>query len=174
MDSISPDELKIVLLSLHDADTPFKLPHGCVPLTEGPITKNDWEGPTATIRWNPAHGETGFNNPDPTASPRPSWSVLENTSRSIKAAPARMLRALDLRCTAEISDNYGVSSRMQEYQKRLAGQTTPEQDAERVRLIARCHAVEAEIATADTLEKREAILARIEDGTWADEPTTSG
>lgn len=51
----------------------------------------------------------------------------------------------------------------------LAGAHTPVMDIERARLIARRHTVEREIAAATTAAAQDAILAKIENGNWANE-----
>lgn len=163
---MSPDELKRVLHHLHDGPSGFALPYSCTPLTYEPLTEELWED----VQWNPAQGQAGHTEPDPRASPKPSWGRLQLTLRALNAQKEIVSAVLNEACEVAIIAAYAARDRQHETQKRLAGETTPAQDAERVRLIARCHAVEAEIEAAGTLTKREAILAKIGDGSWARGP----
>ena len=58
---MSPEELEQVLHYLHHSDSGFRLPYDCVPLLDGPITQEDWEG---KISFNPPHGQD-VKAPDP-------------------------------------------------------------------------------------------------------------
>lgn len=159
------DKVTLVLFSMHDAGR-LLLPHGCVPLWPGvsEISQDIWDATT----WNPPAGQAGGGEPDRGASPKPSWARLQLEVRMLEASPIEMTATLNDLCETAIINAYGARDRQHEMQKRMAGQATVEQDAERVRLVARCHEVETAIASADTLAKREAILGKLSDGTWAE------
>ena len=156
-----------VLLYMADNDSSFRLPHDCPPDLDGPVeTEEQWRA----ARWNPPHGQV-FEEPDGSASDRPTLERMALMLRTMNARPVLLDGLLNIACEAAIVAAYGAYNRENETQIRLAGQATPEQEAERVRLIGRCHAVEAEIAAAADLTAYEAIRAKIDSGAWANEPT---
>lgn len=134
------------------------------------VSAEEW----AACHWNPPiapHNQE--TDPDPDASPKPTYDQLlawyavftELTSNEV-------LVQIDEAATLAISEAYGANSERKEIRIRLAGEATPAQDAERKRLIARCHAIEAEIAAATTKAELETIKAKIDNGTWKNEPPT--
>ena len=162
---MTPDQLDKVLYTLHDAGR-IVLPYGCAPIVKGNVGAVRWR----KIGWNPAERQQGFEVPDPRASAKPAFSFLEAELALLECDPEELRYDLGLACEAAITAAYGARDRQHETQRRLAGQSTAAQDAERVRLIARCHAVEAQIEGARTIAQRKAILARIKSGSWSAEP----
>lgn len=104
-------------------------------------------------------------------SDKPTWTNLMLWHREHLASSDQLYRQLNEACRIAISRAYGGDA-IKELHLRLAGQHTPDQDAERMRLIDRCHSLEQQIAAADSLVSRETILQSVIDGTWTQEPTS--
>ena len=132
------------------------------------VSAGEW----AACHWNPPISPLNQETePDPDASPKPTYEhLLAWYALLTKLTTNDVLVRIDEAATQAISEAYGVSSRKKEVNMRLAGEATPAQDAERRRLIARCHAVEDEIAAATTEAELQAIQAKIDDGTWKTAP----
>ena len=74
--------------------------------------------------------------------------------------PSDLVLRVNRQCTdriAKVYNWYAAEDRNKEWQVRLSGINTVAQDAERVRLIAVCHAFETKISAAATLTQYEAI-----------------
>lgn len=162
---MTPDDVNLALWQLV-SENALSLPYGVAPILIGTVDEARWND----ARWNPAQGQKGYASPDITASGKPSWEMITGAFARAMHTRETLLIHLDDKTTEAIIVAYDANSRNKEINLRLAGEHTPAQDAERIRLIARCHAVEAAIESADTLEKRQAIRDMIDDGTWANEP----
>lgn len=101
-----------------------------------------------------------LDEPDPEAAPKPAWAALVEAERAarIGALPAALIRQANAEAKARIAAAYvGTADRIEELTWRLNGRASAAQDAERVRLIAVCHALERRIGEAATIEALEAI-----------------
>lgn len=109
------------------------------------------------------------NAPDPEAADKPTWAALVAAERAARLGrlPAALIRQANAQARTRIATAYaGTPDRIEELTRRLNGQATPAQDAERARLVAVCHALEARIRAADTVEALEAIDVA-SDAAWA-------
>ena len=98
--------------------------------------------------------------PDPAAADKPTWAALVAAERAARlgALPAALIRQANAQAKARIAAAYvGRASRIEELTWRMNGRASAAQDAERVRLIAVCHALERRLGEAATIEALEAI-----------------
>ena len=100
--------------------------------------------------------------PNAATSAKPTWADLQSWERAdrLAALPGELVWQVNKQCTDRIAKAYhpgAARNRNKEWQVRLSGINTVAQDAERVRLIAICHAFEAKIRAAATLTQYEAI-----------------
>ena len=101
------------------------------------------------------------------------FATLLDVGRRFEEAirsPEGLSLHLDLVCTDAIMAQYGAKNRDDEINIRLRGESTPQQDIERDRVRARYRAVKTEIVDAPDDTALKSIQARIEDGTWANDP----
>ena len=101
-----------------------------------------------------------LDQPDPDAAPKPTWDALVEAERAARlgALPAALIRQANAQAKARIAAVYvGTADRIEELTWRMNGRATAAQDAERVRLVAVCHALERRIGEAATIEALEAI-----------------
>ena len=101
-----------------------------------------------------------LDEPDPDAAPKPTWDALVAAERAARlgALPAALIREANRQAKARIAAAYvGQPNRIEELTWRMNGRATAVQDAERVRLVALCHALERRIGEAETIEALEAI-----------------
>lgn len=126
-------------------------------------SKEVWDN----YQWNPPqYFPSKHPYPDSTASQKPTWDELVEAYSKYKLIieKERVLINLDYQTTMRIAVNYHPKSSLnpnREWQVRLSGEATPEQDRERIRLIARHNEIEAIINTAnlETLLEIESLLA---------------
>ena len=99
--------------------------------------------------------------PNPATSAKPTWADLQSWHQAYRLGwlPGELVWQVNDQCTRRIAETYhhAARDRNKEWQVRLSGINTVAQDAERVRLIAVCHAFEAKIRAAATLTQYEAI-----------------
>ena len=101
-----------------------------------------------------------LDEPDPDAAPKPTWDALLAAERAARlgALPGALIREANAQAKARIAAAYvGQPNRIEELTWRMNGRATAVQDAERVRLVALCHALERRIGEAETIEALEAI-----------------
>ena len=104
--------------------------------------------------------ERALDEPDPDAAPKPTWAALVEAERAARlgALPAALIAEANAHARARIASAYvGRPDRIEELTWRLNGRASPAQDAERARLVAVCHGLEARIRAAGTIEALEAI-----------------
>ena len=100
---------------------------------------------------------------DPDASDKPTWQEIVDAVEPSKLAqiPLQLIELANSEVTTRIAVNYhpqGGRDRNKEWEVRLSGQDMATKDAERVRLIAVCHALSrSSINAATTIEQLEAI-----------------
>ena len=119
------------------------------------------------IRRVPA--DIAIDAPDPEASPKPAWAALVEAARTARLGrlPAALIARANAEAKARIAIAYaGTPDRIEEAIRRLNGRASPAQDAERARLVAVCHGLEARIRAARTIEALEAIDVA-SDAAWA-------
>ena len=114
-------------------------------------------------QWNPPvfydrAGELLFTEPDPNASPKPTWTTLIATNRDFELSGTRstLLEDLDEIATRRIALLYHPKADTdphREWQVRLSGADTSEQDAERLRLVRRHGEIKQRIGNLNDLVK---------------------
>ena len=139
---------------LRRQDPPLVLPFNIMP-GEKPggnaltFTRTTWK----RYAWNPP-GTLPFDDDawDDAASPKPTWTMLQQalTPAELARAQGAALKELDNICMRKIIVQYGASSLEQEILLRLRNGQTPEQDAERDRLRGVCQRHESAIRAATT------------------------
>ena len=101
-----------------------------------------------------------LDEPDPDAASKPTWAALVEAERAARlgALPAALIARANAQAKARIAAAYvGTADRIEELTWRMNGRASAAQDAERVRLIAVCHALERRIGEAATIGALEAI-----------------
>ncbi len=170
MATLSLEQFYKAMIYLSD-EAGVRFPHEHQPMIEPGEDEHITEAIWTSYPWDGS--EHGFNAPDPNASPKPQWSDIVASVVLFDFAKARnsILSALRTYTQNAITAAYGAGfSWQKEMQIRLSNRHTSRQDNERDRLRVRYRAVKAEITAATTVEQLQAIQARIEDGTWADDP----
>ena len=123
-----------------EADGLIKLPHGLTPeWPMGTIVTNDvW----LATDWNPPTG-AAVRTADPNASLRPSYQRVQFYERRhrLEAKRRTIVGTLSAECHRRIYTQYGAADWREEVERRLNGETSPEQDIERERLRARYRAL---------------------------------
>lgn len=115
------------------------------------FTKTSWDA----YQWNPPEFLSGeFPDPDPAASPKPSWSTVLKAARMGELIHLADRVAISLRDEAarRITAAYGETDFRGEMELRLRGGHTPAQDAARERLRARYKALTARVRTMSLTE----------------------
>lgn len=121
------------------------------------FTEQDWN----KYQWNPPQN-LGYIHPDPTASPKPTWQELLNTSDKYitKVKKDSLCYSLDLEATKRVGLVYHDRADQfpdKEWNVRLSGIDLTSQNAERVRLVSKYHEIKTLINEATTVEQLEAI-----------------
>ena len=154
----------------------LQLPHGFLPGSyPGGIDLDFDEARWTAYQWNPPAGladDPEFAVADPNASPKPTWAALvaANAVASLANLRADKLQQANDEATRRIALTYHAGADLnplKEFQERLSGRDQTANDAERVRLVSVCHALEARIEAATT----EAELTAIDpsdDTEWGD------
>ena len=139
---------------------PYGLDPGSIPGGwNAPLTQEDWDD----YQWNPPEYMTHeYPDADPDASDKPTWQQILDAS--IPAKQGRISNNLIFTANQEVTRRIALAyhplagrARNKEWQVRLSGIDLTAQDAERVRLIAVCHAIEVRINAATTTTQLEAI-----------------
>ena len=140
--------------------TPYGLDPGSVPGGRNtPITEAEWNN----YQWNPPQYMIDQHpDIDPDASVKPTWQQITDA-----VAPARlaqdlpqMIKLANSEATRRIAVNYHPQAgidRNKEWEVRFFGVDLTAQNAERIRLIAVCHALEVRINAAQTIVELDAI-----------------
>ena len=160
-----------------NADVPPALPEptGAAALPPGwqalPESFPAWSCARFVYRVPPARA---LAKPDPEAALKPTWSALVAALAGARLGtlPDALIRRANAQAKARIAVAYvGVPDRIEELTRRANGRTTAAQDAERTRLVAVCHGLEARIRAAGTIAALEQIDVA-SDGVWT--PPQSG
>ena len=150
-------------------------PHGITPMTafyllsdggvrseqQYPATEQEW----LDYGYNPpgrglAHKPAADDNSSVRSKPTYAGLVAAALAGHLAELPLYLVEQVNRQCTDRIAEAYhpgAAEDRHREWQVRLSGVNTATQDAERVRLIAVCHAFEVKISAAVTLAEFEAI-----------------
>ena len=171
---MTPEAFQLAIAHLVEGG--LRLPHGFVPgaCPDGQRAfpaQLDWD----FYQWNPPEylvGVEGFEDYgqlDPDASPKPTWDAIRSAYEAARLGPLRaeLIDRANAQAKRRIAIAYaGVDDRLEELTQRLNGRATAAQDAERLRLIAVCHALEERIGVAETVEALEATDVTT-DAAWA-------
>lgn len=155
---------------LYLEESGFKLPYGIIPGSfpggiNSEFTKERWE----SIIYNPPDQFPEYVHPDHAASPQPTWAELEAADLAAETRDFReeLIEQVNEEATVRISRLYHSSgSRNKEFQVRLSGRDLTKQDAEREKLVDRCHVLEERLMKAATLTELQAIDVT-DDANWA-------
>ncbi|MCY4671280.1 MAG: hypothetical protein OXC29_25240 [Rhodococcus sp.] len=137
----------------HLVEKGLRLPHNVFPgAVPGGVRHLNTRALWNAHPWNPEPRDMG-------ASPKPTWSVIvaEGSAAVLDIRKLRMVASLRQEARRRISRAYGGTDWLGEMHRRLRGEATPEQDAERDRLRAVCKTVEARIGVAATQADLDAI-----------------
>ena len=177
---MTPEAFQLAIAHLVEGS--LRLPHGFVPgaCPDGQRAfpaQLDWD----FYQWNPPEylvGVEGFEDygqPDPDASPKPTWDAIRSAYEAARLGPLRaeLIDRANAQAKRRIAIAYaGVDDRLEELTQRLNGRATAAQNAERLRLIAVCHALEERIGVAETVEALEATDVTT-DAAWTAPRTSS-
>ena len=166
------EEFNLALNWLREQDPPLALPFGMTPGEEPggnapTFTAETWD----LYQWNPPGPlpvpEGAF---DESASPKPTWAMIQAALAPAQLAQARAaaLSELDDICQRKIIAAYGATSMDKEILLRLRNGETPAQNTERDRLRGLHETQEAAINAAPTPAAVETlIVAARADAFWA-------
>ena len=169
------EELEAVFLHLKEIEWLY-LPYDLMPGSTGrdltlPLTAAEWN----RYEWNPPQylkHLPEYSKPDPVASPKPVWSVLDRHITPAMLAKYRPLAIIHLKdqCEAKIQAAYGQTNKDDEIYLRLRNVQTTSQDTERDRLLARYKKHKTWIMERATVDQLKAFIDNPDVG-W--EPTPS-
>ena len=137
----------------------LELPHGFMPGTvPGGLDAGFDQVRWNAYGWNPIPGLPELGH-DPNAGSKPSWADILRANADAALDDLRRQRTNDAnrQTGSRISAAYRASGPDDEIWRRLRGEATPEQDAERDRLLHACRALKARIQAARTRAQLEAI-----------------
>lgn len=150
----------------------LSLPYGFLPgMNHGGQNLIDTQAKWNAYTWNPPQYLSSFNTADPNASAKPTWAELVSAHNAANLSDTRrqLVELANAEVTNRIAKNYHPQAhldRNKEWETRLSGDDMTAKDAERTRLIAVCHTLEASINAATTVTALEAIDVT-SDSVWA-------